>query len=228
MTDLLERTGSYLGPQVFSNRGPASTRIHFGGLGDDSLAKALRRLDAAVAVDTAEIAASSGVPSELRVAAAKTFRTFSRPQPSDEVTEVLSAISELRDVTALTLGQVLASVGIRPRTYHAWKADGRLPRADSVGALWPALETIRRLRRDLGDHALRTLMRVEPQRQLFERGDYESLVRIIASQKLTAAEAIERQDSPSSAVGPETPWAPQRSSRRAVARPARRVIGTRG
>ena len=58
--------------------------------------------------------------------------------PADEV----EAVEFIRGLLRINQDDVLAAVGIAPRTFHGWRQRGHRPRKSSTGALWSATEVL--------------------------------------------------------------------------------------
>lgn len=231
MTDLLDRTGSYLGPTVRLTGLSNTTPIYFGALRDHNFAQAVQDLHAAVSVDAAEILSSPSFGTQRDLVAARSFFSLFVTPPlaarSEEIVDAVNAVKQLQSATSLSIKRVLAAVGIRYRTFYAWKTDGRSPRLDSLGNLGSATEQLRRLQRDLGSDVVAHGFRVDAyKRALFERADFDGLAMSFTSDRLQASEDPRHTgalQSPSAAVGLEPRWMPTRSQHRPAARPLSRT-----
>jgi hypothetical protein len=231
MTDVLDRTGSYLGPTVRPFSLSNTTPIFFAALRDFNLAQAVQDLCAAVSVDAAEILSTPSFDSRRDlVATSPTFSLFVAPSlvsRSEESVDAVGAVEQLQSVTSLSVRRVLAAVGIRYRTFYAWKTDGRSPRLDSLGSLWHASEQLQRLQRDLGTDVVAHAFRVDShKRALFERADFDGLALSFTSDRLQRSEEeghAGAQQSPSAAIALEPGWMPTRSQHRPTARPVLRA-----
>lgn len=58
--------------------------------------------------------------------------------PADEV----EAVKFIRQLLRVSQDDVLAAVGVAPRTFHGWRQRGHRPRKASTGALWEATESL--------------------------------------------------------------------------------------
>jgi hypothetical protein len=208
-----------------------TTPIYFEALRDFNLARAVQDLYAAVSVDAAEILSTPSFDSRRDLVAARSsFSLFVAPSlasRSEDTVDAVSAVEQLQSVTSLSVKRVLAAVGIRYRTFYAWKTDGRSPRLDSLGNLGSATEQLRRLQRDLGSDIVAHAFRVDAhKRALFERADFDGLALSFTNDRLQGSEDPRHTgalQSPSAAVGLEPEWMPARSQHRPEARPLSRT-----
>ncbi|MBI1376792.1 MAG: hypothetical protein GC157_04815 [Frankiales bacterium] len=61
--------------------------------------------------------------------------------PQDPV----EAVAFIKELLGVSQDDVLNAVGVKERTFFGWKQEGRRPRTDSLGALWPMVQVVGRL-----------------------------------------------------------------------------------
>lgn len=91
--------------------------------------------------------------------------------------DAVAAVGWVGGACGVPVVDVLAAAGIRERTFHEWKTNGRQPRLQSQGRLWAVHQAVQDLVSDLGgEDALQRWMLADPaRRELFRTGDVQRL-----------------------------------------------------
>ena len=89
--------------------------------------------------------------------------------------DAVAAVGWVGSACGVPVVDVLAAAGIKERTFHEWKANGRQPRLNTQGRLWAVHQAVQDLVSDLGgEDALRRWMLADPARRgLFRTGDLQ-------------------------------------------------------
>lgn len=93
--------------------------------------------------------------------------------PADEI----EAVEFIRGLLRITQDDVLAAVGIAPRTFHGWRRRGHRPRKSSTGALWSATEVFFYLK-EAHPNLAAWFHDSSEARELFATGDFTGLADI--------------------------------------------------
>ncbi|MDT4994218.1 MAG: hypothetical protein QOH97_4110 [Actinoplanes sp.] len=145
--------------------------------------------------------------------------TAATAKPSTAFPEdAAAAVEHIAELLGLSHERVISAVQVAPRTYYGWKTEGRRPRSQSLGRLWPMTEAIHFMAQ--AHPNLAAWFHGSPEAQAcFDAGDAQALVQLELS---WAMRTYPRRPSASPDFGdgpdltdptPEPPTAPDASTR---------------
>jgi hypothetical protein len=92
-------------------------------------------------------------------------------------TDVVDAVNHVAEILGLSDERVINAAQVAPRTYYGWKTEGRRPRPQSLGRLWPLTEAVHFMAR--AHPNLSAWFHGIPEAQaLFDAGDVRALVQL--------------------------------------------------